>query len=113
MEQMQKQTFLSGVCDIYRDDDSGLPVKLYAGISLDEKTVGFRRSFDAMQAGHTIQKVIRIPVVPADLNGCYVDWLGARYQILLAQKIFDTCPQCLQLTLEQANICWAQEQGGV
>ena len=111
MEQMQKQTFLSGVCDIYRPGSSGLPEKLYGGIALDERTVGFRRSFDAMQAGHSVQRVIRVPVVPADLNGCYVDTLQGRYEILLAQRLFDTCPNCLQLTLEQVNICWAQERG--
>lgn len=111
MEPMKKQTFLSGVCDIYRTSDSGLPERIYDGIPLDERTVGSRRSFDAMQAGHSIQRVIRVPVVPADLNGCYVDTLQGRYEILLAQRLFDTCPNCLQLTLEQVNICWAQERG--
>lgn len=115
METLQKQVFLSGICDLYRMGDSGLPDRLYDGIPLDERTVGFRRSFDAMQAGHTVNKVIRIPVVPTDLNGCYVKLTGGEestFQILLAQKIFDTCPQCLQLTLEQVNICWALEQEG-
>lgn len=112
MEALKKQTFLDNICDIYRLDESGAPQKAFDGVPLEERTVGSRRSFDAMQAGHTIQKVVRIPDVGMDLNDCLVEIQGHRYQILQAQKIFDTSPKCLQLTLEQPNIRWAAEQEG-
>jgi len=104
--------FLDNICDIYQLDKSGLSQKVFDGIPLEERTVGSRRSFDAMQAGHTIQKVVRIPDVGMDLNDCFVKIQGSFYQILQAQKIFDTSPRCLQLTLEQPNILWAAEGGG-
>lgn len=107
MEPMKMQVFLDGICDIYRIADSGLPEKIYDGIPLSEPIVGSRRAFDAMQAGHTIQRVIRIPVVPADLNGCYVTIGPSEYSVLQAQRLKDTSPQCLQLTLELPNIRWA------
>ncbi len=113
MEALKKQTFLDNICDIYRLDESGVPQKAFDGVPLEERTVGSRRSFDAMQAGHTIQKVVRIPDVGMDLNDCFVEIQRRRYQILQAQKIFDTSPRCLQLTLEQPNIRWAAEGGGL
>ncbi len=112
MEALKKQVFLDNICDIYRLDESGLPQKVFDGVPLEERTVGSRRSFDAMQAGHTIQKVVRIPDVGMDLNDCFAEIQRRRYQILQAQKIFDTSPRCLQLTLEQPNIRWAAEGGG-
>lgn len=112
MEPLKIQVFLDNICDIYRLDESGLPQKVFDGIPLEERTVGSRRSFDAMQAGHTIQKVVRIPNVDMDLNNCFVEIQGDHYQILQVQKIFDTSPRCLQLTLEQPNILWAAEGGG-
>lgn len=110
MEPIKKQTFLSDILDIYRIAESGLPERIYDGIPLDEQTVGYRRAFEAMQAGHTIQRVVRIPVVPDDLNGCFVTIRAHQYQVLLAQLITDTTPKCLQLSLEQPDICWALEQ---
>ena len=110
MEPIKKQVFLDGICDIYRIGSSGQPEMIFAGIPLDKRTVGSRRSFDAMQAGHIIARVIRVPRVPQDLNDCYVMMGTEQFQILQAQEIFDTCPKCLQLTLEHPNIRWADEQ---
>ena len=44
------------------------------------------------------------------LNDCFVTILGQTYQVLQMQEIMDTCPRCLQLSLEQPNICWAAER---
>lgn len=112
------QMFLGGACDIYalpdcvNVDTAAVPSLAFGGIAYDERVVGSRRSFDAMQAGHTIQRVIRVPLVPRDLNDCFVVEAGKQYSILQAQKIMDTSPKCWQLTLEKPNIIWALEEAG-
>lgn len=112
------QTFLDGVCDIWRQDDAGQFVRIYSGIRYDNRVVGSKRNFEAMQAGHTIQKVIRIPLYGVPMNGCCVSIVRGQhheqYQILQAQGLDDTSPRCTQLTLEQPNILWAlNDAGGV
>ena len=67
------------------------------------------RFFEAAQIGHTISRVIRIPDIGMALNDCQVSIRGKTYQVLQMQEIMDSCPRCLQLSLEQPNICWAAE----
>lgn len=110
MEPLKIQTFLDGCCDILGPDEDGREVKLFENIPFDLRTVGSKRFFEAAQIGHTISRVIRIPDVGRAVNDCSVNIRGATFQILQAQEIMDTCPRCLQLSLEQPNICWAAEQ---
>lgn len=117
MEQDKNLTFLDGKCDIYRlptcadGGTGGLPKKIFGGIPLNERVVGSRRAFEAMQAGHTISRVIRVPLVPVEWNDCFVVVGTQQFSILQVQKLPDTSPKCWQLTLEQPNIIWALEQG--
>lgn len=114
MEKLKIQTFLDGTCDIWQQDDSGQFVRAYAGIRYSNRVVGSKRNFEAMQTGHTIQKVIRVPLYGVPMNGCYVSIGAEQYQILQCQGLDDTSPRCAQLTLEQPNILWAlNESGGV
>lgn len=107
MEKMIRQSFLDDICEILRD---GTPV-LSGPVSLEYRTVGSRRAFDAMQAGHKIQYVIRIPRVPVAFHDAEIVIHGMRYSILQAQRIDDTVPVCWQLTLEQPDIAWAKGGG--
>lgn len=110
MEALKIQTFLDGCCVILSQDETGREVKLLENVPFDLRTVGSKRFFEAAQIGHTISRVIRIPDVGRAVNDCSVNIRGQTYQILQAQEIMDTCPRCLQLTLEQPNICWAAER---
>ena len=110
MEPLKIQTFLDGGCDLLGPDEDGRMVKWFENIPFDLRTVGSKRFFEAAQIGHTISRVIRIPDVGRAVNDCAVCIRGQTYQILQAQEIMDTCPRCLQLSLEQPNICWAKER---
>lgn len=109
MEQTKIQTFLDGTCDLYAQDENGKQKLVRETVPYQLRTVGSRRFFEAAQIGHTISRVIRIPDVGMALNDCFVTIRGQTYQVLQAQEIMDTNPRCLQLSLEQPNICWAAE----
>ena len=110
MEQTKIQTFLDGTCDLYAQDENGKQKLVRENVPYQLRTVGSRRFFEAAQIGHTISRVIRIPDVGMALNDCFVTIRGQTYQVLQAQEIMDTNPRCLQLRLEQPNICWAAER---
>ena len=110
MEQTKIQTFLDGTCDLYAQDENGKQKLVRENVPYQLRTVGSRRFYEAAQIGHTISRVIRIPDVGMALNDCFVTIRGQTYQVLQAQEIMDTCPRCLQLSLEQPNICWASER---
>ena len=110
MEPTKIQMFLDGTCDLYAQDENGKQKLVREHVPYQLRTVGSRRFFEAAQIGHTISRVIRIPDVGMALNDCFVTILGQTYQVLQMQEIMDTCPRCLQLSLEQPNICWAAER---
>lgn len=115
MEPTKIQTFLDGTCAIYGQDENGKQKLVRENVPYQLRTVGSRRFFEAAQIGHTISRVIRVPEIGRDLNDCQVmihagSEKGLLYQILQAQEIMDTNPRCLQLSLEQPNICWAAER---
>ena len=110
MEPTKIQMFLDGTCDLYAQDENGKQKLVRENVPYQLRTVGSRRFFEAAQIGHTISRVIRIPDVGMALNDCFVTIRGQTYQVLQAQEIMDTNPRCLQLSLEQPNICWAAER---
>lgn len=110
MEAAKIQTFLDGTCDLYAQDENGMPQLIRQNLPYQLRTVGSKRFFEAVQIGHTISRVIRIPDIGMALNDCQVSIRGATFQVLQMQEIMDTCPRCLQLSLEQPNICWAAER---
>ena len=110
MEPTKIQTFLDGTCDLYAQDENGKQKLVRENVPYQLRTVGSRRFFEAAQIGHTISRVIRIPDVGMALNDCFVTIRWQTYQVLQMQEIMDTCPRCLQLSLEQPNICWAAER---
>lgn len=110
MEAAKIQTFLDGTCDVYAQDENGNTQLVRQHVPYQLRTVGSKRFFEAAQIGHTISLVIRIPNIGIALNNCQVSIRGQTYQILQPQEIMDTCPRCLQLSLELPNICWAAER---
>ena len=110
MEQTKIQTFLDGTCDLYAQDENGKQKLVRENVPYQLRTVGSRRFYEAAQIGHTISRVIRIPDIGMALNDCQVIIRGQTYQVLQMQEIMDTNPRCLQLSLEQPNICWAAER---
>ena len=114
VEKKKVQTFLDGVCDIWRQEDTGQFVRIRSAVRYANRIIGSKRSFEAMQAGHTIQKVIRVPLYGMPFNGCRISIGTQQYEILQAQGLDDTSPRCAQLTLEQPDILWAlNDAGGV
>lgn len=109
MEAAKIQTFLDGACDLYAQDENGAQRLVRRNLPYQLRTVGSKRFFEAAQIGHTISRVIRIPDIGMALNNCQVSIRGTTFQVLQMQEIMDTCPRCLQLSLEQPNICWAAE----
>ena len=109
MEAAKIQTFLDGACDVYAQGENGEPQLVRQHVPYQLRTVGSKRFFEAVQIGHTISRVIRIPDIGIALNDCQVTIRGTTFQVLQMQEIMDSCPRCLQLSLEQPNICWAAE----
>lgn len=109
MEAAKIQTFLDGTCDVYAQDENGNTQLVRQNLPYQLRTVGSKRFFEAAQIGHTISRVIRIPDIGMALNDCQVSIRGTTFQVLQMQEIMDSCPRCLQLSLEQPNICWAAE----
>ena len=109
MEAAKIQTFLDGACDLYAQDENGNTQLVRRNLPYQLRTVGSKRFFEAAQIGHTISRVIRIPDIGIALNNCQVSIRGTTFQVLQMQEIMDSCPRCLQLSLEQPNICWAAE----
>lgn len=107
---MINQTFLSGCCDILGSDETGRNQQWRRGVPYARRTVGSKRFFEAELAGHTISKMIRVPEVGVPLNCCQVRIDGQVYEIVQVQEIDDTCPRCLQLTLEQTGVSWAAQR---
>lgn len=103
----ESQFFNDGWCDIL-DKEEGLPLR--CGVPYEDRTVGSKRFFEAEQAGHTVTRMIRIPLPGVALNCCEVGICGQVYQIAQVQEM-KTCPKCLQMTLEQSGIAWAAQRG--
>lgn len=104
------QMFLDGCCDILGSDETGQRQVWRGGVPFARRTVGSKRFFEAEMAGHTVTRLIRVPELGVPLQQCEVAIDGQIYQIVQAQEIADTCPRCLQLTLEETGVSWAAQQ---
>ena len=98
------ETFPDGLCSLWQLDKAKKPTLLLKNVRFRERTVGERRNFDADQAGHTIQMLIRIPRFDFAKTGTFVTIGKRQFKVLQAQKIFDTIPECTDLTLENPDI---------
>ena len=103
-KKVQFESFNDGVCSLWQLDKTKKPTLLLGNIRFQERTVGIKRNFEAEQAGHTVQKLIRIPRMDFIKVGVFAVIEGQQYTVLQVQKIFNTIPECVDLTLENPTI---------
>lgn len=107
MEKKQKvqfESFNDGLVDFWHLDEKRMPVKFLGGIRYQQRVVGYKRNYTAEQAGHMIEKLIRIPRSDSVVRGAFAVIRGEQYQIAQAQTILDTVPQCTDITLKQPDL---------
>ena len=90
-------SFSDGVCDIYEETEEGEKNYKYRSLRYTERTLGYKRYFAAKAAQVQANAVIRIPEVKGINNH---DTL----LIELIQKVSDSNPRCLDLTLRQLEM---------
>lgn len=102
--QQKTQTFNDGIvniCSPLHTIADDLTVKI-AGIRYAERTVGFKRFWDAKTYNSTIEQILRIPRIPdIILHDIAIPNDGCRYDIIQIQTINDVYPNCLDLSLER------------
>lgn len=103
-QKVQFESFKDGLCSFWTLDENRRPQKLVEGIRFQNRVVGSTRNFSAEQAGHKIEKMIRIPRTDLVVRGTFVVIGTEQFQVLQAQTIMDTIPQCTQITLAQPDI---------
>lgn len=103
-QKVEFQTFLDGLCSFWQLDKNKKPVKVMDHIHFQNRVVGIKRNYLAEQSGHTVQRLIRIPWLGLKAHGTFVVIGSDQYVIHQAQRIYDSVPQCLQLTLVQPDI---------
>lgn len=98
------ETFHDGIVSFWQLDENRQPVLLVDGIRYQNRVVGIKRNYAAEQAGHTVEKLIRIPRTDLVIRGTFAVIADQQYHVLQAQTIQDTIPQCTDITLEQPDI---------
>ena len=98
------EPFNDGLVSFWQLDENRRPVPLVQNIRYQDRVIGFKRNYCAEQASHLITKLIRIPRMDAVARGTFAVISGQQFQVLQAQTILDTTPQCTDVTLEQPDI---------
>lgn len=108
------EAFLDGICSVWQLDAKRRPELLLSGVRYHNRVVGARRNFDAEQAGHTVEKLVRVPRCDRIARGNFVTIEGKQYRIVQVQTIQDTIPECTDLTLEASELVadFHQEEAG-
>ena len=99
--------FKDGVCKIYGFDYEGLETVKYTSLGFDNKILGFKRYYEARANQIEINRVIKVPAVGGITNYDFVEideGLGiVKYGVKLTQRMFETNPPSLDLTLDKAR----------
>ena len=98
------ESFMDGLVSFWALDEKRRPVLLVEGIRYQDRVVGSKRNYSAEQANHIIEKLIRIPRTDLVVRGTFAVIGEQQYQVLQAQTIHDTIPQCTDITMEQPDI---------
>lgn len=101
---IKSETFLDGLCSVWRLDDKQRPVPVIKNMRFQDRIIGTRRNYEAEQAGHKVERLIRIPRADQVERGAFVVISGKQYGIAQTQIIKDTLPECTDLTLEQPEL---------
>lgn len=98
-------SFSDGVCDISTVDEDGATTTKYSGLGFSNRVLGFNRAFAAKAVQVQVNAVIRIPRVPGVDIHDKVEIKGVgKYDVELAQVLFDTNPPSIDLTLKQLEM---------
>lgn len=98
-------SFSDGVCDIYTEDEESNKVYKYNSLGFSNRILGFKRYYAASANQVQINNVIRIPLVNGiDTHDTLEIKNLGKYDIDLAQIIYDTNPPCIDLTLKQLEM---------
>lgn len=98
------ESFLDGICSIWTLDKNRKPKKVLDNIRFQNRVVGYKRNYCAEQADYKIEKLIRIPRADNITRGAFVVIDTEQYSVVQAQPIYDTIPQCTDLTLAQSEL---------
>lgn len=98
------ETFLDGVCSIWRLDENRKPAKVLENIRFQQRVVGAKRNYCAEQAGHNIEMLIRIPRCDRVMRGSFIVIEERQFQVVQVQTILDVIPQCTDITLTQPDL---------
>lgn len=98
-------TFSDGICNIFTLDEDGTRVaNKHTNLGFDNRVLGFKRYFEASARQIEINRVIRIPQLAGIDNYDYVEIDSVIYGVKMVQKIYDTNPPSMDLTLDKARI---------
>lgn len=99
------ESFSDGVCYIYEETEDGEKIYKYNRLGYSERSLGYKRFFAAKAAQVQANAVIRIPKVKGinSHDTLLIKGVG-RYDIELIQKVSDSNPPSLDLTLRQLEM---------
>lgn len=102
---LEFESYSDGICDIYTTDEEGERSEKHRGLGYGNRVMGFKRHFAAAAVQRQINKVIRIPRVSGVEPQDTVELRGiGKYEIELAQIIYDANPPSIDLTLKQLEM---------
>lgn len=101
---LEMETFNDGICSIYETDEQGDPIIKFQGIRFQNKTVSYKRFFEAAAAQVEINAVIRIPQLKGISEYDIAVIEGKTYKIEQIQHLDMTNPPVTDLTLRQSEV---------
>ncbi len=101
------EKFNDGICYIYEKTDEETTLK-YSGVRFADRVVGAKRYYAAAQVQVEINRLIRVqkgPVItPHDIVVINENGINVNYKIAQVQKIPDTYPPCIDISLSQLEM---------
>lgn len=105
------ESFLDGILSLWAVDERGFPSTLYDRLHFQNRIVGSKRAYDAMAAGHTVQRVVWVPVRALADDRAHIAVIGDKqYHVLQLQELPDKFPPLCQLTLEASAAIWERSR---
>lgn len=86
------ETFLDGLCSVWRLDDKQRPVPVIKNMRFQDRIIGTRRNYEAEQAGHKVERLIRIPRADQVERGAFVVISGNSTALRKRRSSRTRCP---------------------
>ena len=97
------QTFNDGNCSLRYIDDDGNAGSEREHLNFEERTVGFKRYYEAMTNKVQVDRLIRVPYRPWLTTEYLVVVDGQVYELKQVQLIADVSPKSLDISLHIAH----------